>query len=348
MATKPTNLAEWATDGGAAVTEPTLPEKQTGWQVDTKPPAQWFNWWQKLVHQWVVWLDAFESEAHTWSATQTFATIVVTTINSVSLALSGTLAVTGMTTLSGGLTLSRSGATDPQILASAVATSRRLLFRQQIASAPDNFVRVYVSSHGLEATVNAVWDGTQWDFDDSLNTAYRARVGSGAGFRVERSDSGPWADNAWVPMFKLFTAAAVGDVLTVTSGQAFELSNRITQQAWTAAGVTINAGVVTSLTTSEAYVDTLGRCHVRGSVQSSGSVATGTVIATLAVGYRPDRDLWWWPGNFYDAATGEWDRTDFRLRIKTNGDIVVELQAGAPNFNTASNWSFDGMNFRIA
>lgn len=345
---KPTNLAEWAT-AAAAIDEPSTPEKQAGWGVDTKPPAQWFNWWQNLVHLWIVWLDAFESTAHTWSATQTFATIAVTTINSVSLALSGTLAVTGMATLSGGLTLSRSGATDPQIEASAVATSRRLLFRQKVATGPDNFVRVYVSAlGGLEVTFNAVWDGSQWDREDTFYAAYRARLNFNQGFRFETKTSSPWADNAWDSAFKLYTTGVVGDVLTVTSGQEFSKSSRITQQAWTAAGVTINAGVVTSLTTSEAYVDTLGRCHVRGTVQSSGSVTTGTVIATLAVGYRPDRDLWWWPGSFYDAASGAWDRTDFRLRIKTNGDIVVELQSGAPNFNTASNWSFDGMSFRIA
>lgn len=347
MATKPTNLAEWATDGGAAVTEPTLPEKQTGWVVDTKPPAQWFNWWQKLVHQWVVWLDAFESEAHTWSATQTFATIVVTTINAVSLALSGTLAVTGMTTLSGGLTLSRSSATDPQILASAVATSRRLLFRQQIASGPDNYVRVYVSSHGLEATVNAVWDGSQWDFDDNLNTAFRARVGSGAGFRIERSDSGPWADNAWVPTLKLFTSAAVGDVLTVTSGEAFELSNRITQPAWSGSGITINAGVVSSLLTAQTYVDTLGRCHVRGLVQAAGTVNHDDVLATLDASNRPDRDTWFWPPS-HSGSGGVMDRTDFRLLAKTTGDIVLQLQSGAPTFPINSTWAFDGLNFRVA
>lgn len=71
MATKPTNLAEWAT-GAAPIVEPSLPQKQAGWATGTKPPAQWFNWWWKLVHQWIVWLDAFESEFHTWTAFQQF------------------------------------------------------------------------------------------------------------------------------------------------------------------------------------------------------------------------------------------------------------------------------------
>ena len=71
MATKPTNLAEWAT-GAAPIVEPSLPQKQAGWAPGTKPPAQWFNWWWKLVHQWIVWLDAFETSFHAWGAFQQF------------------------------------------------------------------------------------------------------------------------------------------------------------------------------------------------------------------------------------------------------------------------------------
>jgi len=76
MATKPTNLAEWAT-GAAPIVEPTLPQKQAGWTPAFKPPAQWFNWWWNLVHLWIVWLDAFESEVHTWTAAQTFSARVI-------------------------------------------------------------------------------------------------------------------------------------------------------------------------------------------------------------------------------------------------------------------------------
>ena len=68
MATKPGNLAEWATGGSALITEPLLAEKELGWEPGKRPPAQWMNWWRKVVHLWIVWLDAFESEAHTWTA----------------------------------------------------------------------------------------------------------------------------------------------------------------------------------------------------------------------------------------------------------------------------------------
>ena len=70
MATKPVTTPEWATGGGAPVLEPLLAEKQAGWPVAFRPPAQWFNWWMRLVYQWLVWLEAFESEAHTWTALQ--------------------------------------------------------------------------------------------------------------------------------------------------------------------------------------------------------------------------------------------------------------------------------------
>lgn len=70
MATKPSTTPEWATGGGAPVLEPLLAEKQAGWPVAFRPPAQWFNWWMRLVYQWLVWLEAFESEAHTWTALQ--------------------------------------------------------------------------------------------------------------------------------------------------------------------------------------------------------------------------------------------------------------------------------------
>jgi hypothetical protein len=72
MATKPSTTPEWATGGGAAVLEPLLAEKQLGWVPGSRGPAQWFNWWMRLVYQWMVWLEAFEAEAHTWTQQQTF------------------------------------------------------------------------------------------------------------------------------------------------------------------------------------------------------------------------------------------------------------------------------------
>jgi hypothetical protein len=71
MATKPTTLPEWASGGSADITEPTLLKKQTGWVVEA-PPHNYFNWWQKLVWQWMVYLDAFLTDVHTWTQNQDF------------------------------------------------------------------------------------------------------------------------------------------------------------------------------------------------------------------------------------------------------------------------------------
>lgn len=55
---KPTQLPRWATDVAAPVTpEPTEGKKDLGWAVSEKPPAQYFNWWMKLVYQWIVWVN---------------------------------------------------------------------------------------------------------------------------------------------------------------------------------------------------------------------------------------------------------------------------------------------------
>ena len=76
MATKPlsSTLPRWAdTVAGdpAKVSEPASGKKDIGWVVGEKPPAQWKNWLQLQIYNWLVWLDAFETEAHTWTQLQT-------------------------------------------------------------------------------------------------------------------------------------------------------------------------------------------------------------------------------------------------------------------------------------
>jgi hypothetical protein len=51
--TPPTDDTTWATGGTADVVEPLLAQKQDGWDVSDRPPAQWFNFWQRSVHRWV-------------------------------------------------------------------------------------------------------------------------------------------------------------------------------------------------------------------------------------------------------------------------------------------------------
>ena len=84
MATKPlsSTLPRWAdTVAGdpAKVSEPASGKKDIGWLVGEKPPAQWKNWLLLQCYNWLVWLDAFETESHTWTKLQTLTASVLNT-----------------------------------------------------------------------------------------------------------------------------------------------------------------------------------------------------------------------------------------------------------------------------
>ncbi len=84
MATKPltSTLPRWADTVAAdptKVVEPASGKKDIGWAVAEKPPAQWKNWLLLQIYNWLVWLDAFETESHTWTKLQTFTQSVLNT-----------------------------------------------------------------------------------------------------------------------------------------------------------------------------------------------------------------------------------------------------------------------------
>ncbi len=84
MATKPlsSTLPRWAdTVAGdpSKVSEPPSGKKDIGWLVAEKPPAQWKNWLLLQTYNWLLWLDAFETESHTWTKLQTFTASVLNT-----------------------------------------------------------------------------------------------------------------------------------------------------------------------------------------------------------------------------------------------------------------------------
>jgi len=80
-------LPRWAdtvSANPARVVEPPAGKKDIGWDVAEKPPTQWKNWLLLQVYNWLSWLDAFETEAHSWTKTQTFGagiTVSNTTLN---------------------------------------------------------------------------------------------------------------------------------------------------------------------------------------------------------------------------------------------------------------------------
>lgn len=56
MARPSDSVPEWATGGGAAVTEPGSGKKSLGWIIGELPPAQYFNWYQRAAYRWINWL----------------------------------------------------------------------------------------------------------------------------------------------------------------------------------------------------------------------------------------------------------------------------------------------------
>jgi len=67
MATKPTTLPRWATDGAALLVEPNEGKKDIGWVVAEPPPAQVINWQENLTYQWCAYLDDLEAQALTFT-----------------------------------------------------------------------------------------------------------------------------------------------------------------------------------------------------------------------------------------------------------------------------------------
>lgn len=84
MATKPLSstlprYADTVSGDPSKVSEPPSGKKDIGWLVGEKPPAQWKNWLLLQTYNWLVWLDAFETESHTWTKLQTLTASVLNT-----------------------------------------------------------------------------------------------------------------------------------------------------------------------------------------------------------------------------------------------------------------------------
>lgn len=267
MAVKPTNLAEWATGGGAPIAEPLLAEKQAGWAVAFKPPAQWFNWWQKLVHQWVVWLDAFESDPHTWSALQSFnnATFSGPLTTNSAFAANGTATFSGASAFNDTISLNPTGFTAAMALAT-VAAGRKLLLRVPVSGTVA--MRIYASPEtggaaggfgaGLEFVYNAEWNGSVWTRDDVTKQAGRVVIGQG----IQVSQPGTGA--AWSPqvMFGGYDAALFPagvnsgytefDMLVFNPSGQLVVAAEQTQRAWD--NLTLSANMTPTVLTPRLFL----------------------------------------------------------------------------------------------
>lgn len=70
MATKPTEIPEWASadvvdpiSGQNNVLEPPPEKKMEGWARLEFPPRNWFNWLGRLTYQWIDWFKQQEEQS---------------------------------------------------------------------------------------------------------------------------------------------------------------------------------------------------------------------------------------------------------------------------------------------
>lgn len=291
---KPATLPEWATDGGATITEPLLAEKQTGFVAGTKPPAGWFNWILNLLYAWIVWLDAFESTAHTWSAAQTFTATF--TVNGAA-AFNAAAHFTDIATFDNAPML-----TDGANFASASNTpdgsaARVLVFVSKISSSPDRFVRLYAVPHadggGFELTYNAGESAGTWTKDDSATYPYAYRMRLGRGWRYDEAPAGAsFLDAEWVPIVNLAGGLAAREIMfgkTDGSGTV-EHSTIVPQDAWASLSLASNVNAVSG-SEPQWFKDSLGMAHLRGRCEANTTITSGTQIATLDVEILPDRTI---------------------------------------------------------
>lgn len=75
MADKPIVYPQWASNNVQDpisqqfnVVEPPLEKKTDGWFLGEKPNRQWWNWFQRTVYDWILWLDQQEAQNVTTGA----------------------------------------------------------------------------------------------------------------------------------------------------------------------------------------------------------------------------------------------------------------------------------------
>lgn len=348
MATKPSNLAEWAT-GAAPIVEPSTPQKQAGWSVGFKPPAQWFNWWMNIMHLWVLWLDAFESEAHTWTGLQTFNN--ATQFNS-SITVAGTSSLSTVSIgPSGTFQALKKAIFDiadsevPAIERAQTAATPHLLFQQLVDGSRK--LRVYITVDlGLMVTYNARWNvaGSNW-VRDVASDAWRQTMGKSFQLFRAPAGGGSFVEGAWITNFNTldpfgggFDALATGTVWYGVSNGVVEAGRHIPQLAWTNLTLSANLTAVVG-DEPQYYRDTTGRVWMRGAATANTTIVSGSQVGTLPAAFAyPDRPMTF-PLAIVDLAI------KYQLVFQTSGRI--DMQCGTPgNILTGTVFNFANLSYR--
>ena len=214
---RPTSVPRWASAALASVIAPAEGKKDIGFQVGERPRAQYFNWFFRLVYQWIAWLNAeapAKSEHNVWTGLNEFDNVIK----------------------ANGL----DGAPhddSPSIITTAAPTKRKPLW--QIGSGmPGVFLRLYVTEYGyMEFVTGARWDSaTETWISDGVYEAFRVRYSFSsvnepddptilAFEKYEPQSEYGWLDEDWAKVFGVdqggaFTSNVEGDYLAVFDGAA--------------------------------------------------------------------------------------------------------------------------------
>ena len=216
------------------------------------------------------------------------------------------------------------------------------------------YARLYAANNGLTTaflgiTVNAAWNGTGWQYDDSIRPATLFEFQS-YGLQVlnfPASGSSPWLYSAWVQGLQLLSPLSVGTGLTITTGgKITQIAAQATAGQVGVPGVLASSGLVAGIVSSGATsmlsyalpVTGLYRLSVY-TKQTSGSAYSGG--APFGVVSYPGGNSGWADSG---VAGSPWAAvaTDGSSFLTWDASVIFKSAAGAMTFTlqapATGNW----------
>jgi hypothetical protein len=162
---KPSTLPRWADQPSAQIVEPNDGKKGIGWVPGEEPPAQYFNWWQRLVYDWIQWLGAILDRANIWTAGQEFE--AANTYRGDDFHL-GSDIHRGREQFTGTVQIDGGGDDNGPVIASSLGYVHRKALFDTTNTNVNQGNRVYMTTYGFDFVAGARWDpgSSKWIQDD--------------------------------------------------------------------------------------------------------------------------------------------------------------------------------------
>lgn len=266
---KPSQLHGWATGPDAVIIEPLTGKKLQGWLAGEPPPAAYWNWIERLNHQWCAYLQTFEQNAFVWPLKQTF--ILGADLGAKLTVSAGGFEVTGDSSVAGNLGITGDVTVGGTFGAAGNSTVGGTL---GVAGA------LTVASGGAAVTGNSTVTGTLGVTGAVSGASLNVGAGAVSAGPVSGT-TGAFSGNVTAGgTLGVTSTATVGGALTVSSGGATVTGNS------TVAGT---LGVTGNLT-APGVIGVAGEFYVTGNMRSTGEVQgttglfSGTVTAPTFAG----------------------------------------------------------------